>query len=108
MDNKSQLLIESYETAINARSNELLNQLKKSTDGHHFLLEELDQLGKEWALLYLLKYTKNTLPPLDNGFQKAYRSYDVNSDGNLNSAIYSLLNCVSIFWNVFSKLIREK
>jgi len=66
--------------------------------------------SSERALYYLLMEYKKWLPPLETyadlgSFQAWFRKTDVTDSGFVDMAIWNLLNCSKIFWDVCEEVL---
>ena len=62
----------------------------------------------EYAIYHALKLWKDELPKLDGYFHKAFRQVDViEAGGDADMLMYNLLNCSSIFWELFRVVTED-
>lgn len=74
-----------------------------SVDRRQFLQANVDR-----ALYHLLKENESSLPPLDDNFHKMFRQVDVTTSGDIDMAMWRLINCSEAFWELFEKHREDK
>ena len=58
----------------------------------------------DMALYHLLNEHKDSMPPFDEYFHKAFRQTDVTDSGNIDMSIWYLIGESKLFWHCFNRV----